>query len=160
MRDDFTLQGLVSSGLGRAHVFMAQSHYQDQFKQILGATAWPGTLNVSLNGVDLARFVALRKMAGLETAELVNNEISPEDEMKLEHVPAHRIDGFLRDGVSFGGATAFAAWFSIADEKPSACAILIPDLTRHTGVLEVICSRFLREKYDLEDGDTVSLVLA
>ena len=66
----------------------------------------------------------------------------------------------MRDGVSFGGATAFAAWLSTGNEKPFGCAILIPDLTRHTSVLEVICSRFLREKYDLEDGDAVTLVLA
>ena len=46
------IRGKVSSGLGRAHVFMAQTHYQEQFKQILGKTAWPGTLNVEVSGTD------------------------------------------------------------------------------------------------------------
>ena len=41
---------MVGSGLGRAQVFMAQPHYQDQFRGLLGATAWPGTLNVTVEG--------------------------------------------------------------------------------------------------------------
>ena len=36
---DMELSGTVSSGLGRAHVFMAQPHYQDQFRTVLGNTA-------------------------------------------------------------------------------------------------------------------------
>ena len=43
------LSGTVSSGLGRAHVFMAQPHYQDQFREILGEKAWPGTLNIVID---------------------------------------------------------------------------------------------------------------
>jgi CTP-dependent riboflavin kinase len=160
MRDDYSLTGIVSSGLGRAHIFMAQAHYQEQFKQVLGVTAWPGTLNVTLEEEDLSRFVALRNLSGIETSDLSANVMSSANEIDLDHIPSHRIEGFMRDGVSFGGATAFAAWFSTGNEKPFGCAILIPDLTRHTSVMEVICSRFLREKYDLEDGDAVTLVLA
>jgi CTP-dependent riboflavin kinase len=37
------------------------------------------------------------------------------------------------------------------------CAILIPDLTRHTDVVEVIASAFLREAFDLLDGDELSI---
>ena len=44
---------MVSSGLGRAHVFMSQSHYQEQFRSILGTTAWPGTLNITVETEDL-----------------------------------------------------------------------------------------------------------
>jgi len=43
------LSGRVSSGLGRAHVFMAQPHYQEQFKQVLEVSAWPGTLNLDMD---------------------------------------------------------------------------------------------------------------
>ena len=35
--------GLVSSGLGRAHVFMAQKHYQEQFQELMDTSVWPGT---------------------------------------------------------------------------------------------------------------------
>ena len=43
------LTGTVSSGLGRAHVFMAQPHYQEQFRTVLGSKAWPGTLNMEID---------------------------------------------------------------------------------------------------------------
>ena len=45
--------GLVSSGLGRAHVFMAQKHYQEQFQELMDTSVWPGTLNISVSGESL-----------------------------------------------------------------------------------------------------------
>ncbi|MDP7203879.1 MAG: DUF120 domain-containing protein, partial [Candidatus Poseidoniaceae archaeon] len=57
--------GKVSSGLGRAHIFMAQSHYQEQFKRILGKTAWPGTLNLEVSGDDFVNNIALRNLVGI-----------------------------------------------------------------------------------------------
>ena len=67
------LKGTVSSGLGRAAVFMSQSHYQDQFRQIIGATAWPGTLNVHVENNDLCKYIALRQKAGIDTLDLDSN---------------------------------------------------------------------------------------
>ena len=63
------LFGLVSSGLGRAHVFMAQPHYQEQFKIVLGASAWPGTLNVDLDMDSISRYRKLRIISGLEEGD-------------------------------------------------------------------------------------------
>ena len=40
------------------------------------------------------------------------------------------------------------------------CAILIPDLTRHEDVVEVIAGVFLRETCNLSDGDKISIDLA
>jgi CTP-dependent riboflavin kinase len=37
--------------------------------------------------------------------------------------------------------------------------MLIPDLTRHTDVVEVIACAFLREKLSLEDDDIIHLVV-
>ena len=125
--------GAVSSGLGRAHVFMAQTHYQEQFKSILGSGAWPGTLNVDLDQEDLLKYQNLRVIAGLDEGEVVNG---PE---------GIRIAGFERDGKSFGGATAFTSEISINQENWISCAVLIPDLTRHTKTAEIISSSFLRE---------------
>ena len=139
------LEGVVSSGLGRAHVFMAQHHYQEQFKALIGRTAWPGTLNVSVEGDSLLNYQKLRASAGLAEGE-------------SSSVIAHRIKGFDREGVSFGGATAFLATI----ESKSAtfpCAILIPDLTRHEDVVEVIAGEFLRESCQIIDGDVVSIHL-
>ena len=137
--------GAVSSGLGRAHVFMAQTHYQEQFKSILGSGAWPGTLNVDLDREDLVKYQNLRVIAGLDEGEVVNG---PE---------GIRIAGFERDGKSFGGATAFTSEISINQENWISCAVLIPDLTRHTKTAEIISSSFLREILPCMDGERVWL---
>ena len=91
------LKGIVSSGLGRAHIFMAQHHYQEQFKTIIGRTAWPGTLNIAVAGDSLTEYRKLRVSAGLDEVGESSDKTS------------YRINGFDRDGVSFGGATAFLA---------------------------------------------------
>ena len=141
------LSGTVASGLGRAHVFMAQTHYQEQFKSVLGAGAWPGTLNVDVDEKDIDKYRELRIEAGLEKGETTT---------KIESV---RIAGFERDGRSFGGATAFPASITSSGKKWIRCAILIPDLTRHTETAEVISSSFLREVLSCSDGDIVTLRL-
>ena len=141
------LSGTVSSGLGRAHVFMAQSHYQEQFKKVLGSGAWPGTLNVDILEENINTYRELRLLAGLEEGETSAN------------IESIRIAGFERDGTSFGGATAFPASISSDGENWKKCAILIPDLTRHRKTAEVISSAFLRERLPCSDDEMVTLRL-
>ena len=157
-RPTMRLSGMVSSGLGRAHVFMAQEHYQTQFKSILEDVAWPGTLNVQVSGDDLAAYVALRNISGVDTLDIGDEIKNSAAEIDLSEIEALRVRGFLREGRSFGGATAFHATIH-SDEHNLPCAILIPDLTRHEDVVEVIAGVFLRESCSLVDGDTVSIVL-
>ncbi|MBO57851.1 MAG: hypothetical protein CMA77_02520 [Euryarchaeota archaeon] len=150
------MRGEVSSGLGRAHVFMAQPHYQDQFKQVLGATAWPGTLNLKLSGYSFVRYLSLRECANIETADVSEDLFEEAKEIDTSSITSFRIHGFQREGRSFGGATAFPASINLidgADDLAIKCAILIPDLTRHRDVVEIIASTFLREAFDLVDGD-------
>ena len=66
-----------------------------------------------------------------------------------------RIQGFEREGRSFGGATAFHASISIDSKSWTKCALLIPDLTRHTETAEIISNSFLRESMPCNDGDEV-----
>tara|TARA_B000000475_G_C15835658_1_gene381734 strand:- start:130 stop:597 length:468 start_codon:yes stop_codon:yes gene_type:complete len=148
------LTGTVSSGLGRAHIFMAQPHYQEQFKQLLGGTAWPGTLNLTIQGEDLVQYIALRKKSGIDTLDASDKDRANASNIDVSMYDAHRIRGFLRDGVSFGGATAYSAVVESGDVKVE-CALLIPDLTRHTDVVEVIACSFLRERMSIDDNDTV-----
>ena len=126
---------------------MSQTHYQNQFKDILGSGAWPGTLNVELYGDNLSNYRGLRVLAGLEEGE------------GIEGAAPIRIQGFERSGRSFGGATAFKADISRGGDDWVPCAILIPDLTRHTRTAEVISSSFLREALPCEDGDEVTIRL-
>jgi len=139
--------GKVSSGLGRAHVFMFQKHYQSQFKGVLGVGAWPGTLNVDVGEGSMGVFLQLRVLAGLEEG------------VPLESVEPHRIEGFERDGKSFGGATAFKGRIRREKGDWEECAILVPDLTRHTSTAEVISGAFLRETLPCSDGEEVEIEL-
>ncbi len=150
------LNGIVSSGLGRAHVFMSQPHYQEQFRTVLGTTAWPGTLNITVEDEHLARYIALRNKAGIDTLDADEDALQDATEVDVDDFEALRVRGFLRDGVSFGGATAFRAKISHLEQVID-CAILIPDLTRHVDVVEVISGPFLRERLGIQDGDDVTL---
>lgn len=141
------LSGAVCSGLGRAHIFMSQKHYQTQFKGVLGVGAWPGTLNVDLPEECLDDYRILRVIAGLDEGEVSD---WPEP---------HRIEGFERDGKSFGGATAFRGRISREGGAQEDCAVLIPDLTRHTSTAEVISGTFLREGLPCENGELVHIEL-
>jgi CTP-dependent riboflavin kinase len=145
---------------------MAQPHYQDQFRELLGVTAWPGTLNVTVSGEDHANYLALRHVAGLDTLDVKKTMRTAAEGVETSAIEPFRIRGFLREGRSFGGATAFAAIIRKADEngddgqgKGIPCAILIPDLTRHIDVVEVISKLFLRESLNLIDGEEVILQL-
>ena len=158
-RSDMHLSGMVSSGLGRAHVFMAQDHYQNQFKLILGDVAWPGTLNIQVSGEDLVSYVALRNFSGVDTLDIDEGIKGKAAEIDLSNIESQRIRGFLREGRSFGGATAFDGTIQFGEQPPLQCAILIPDLTRHVDVVEVIATDFLRDALNLTDGDVVSLNL-
>ena len=153
------LSGVVKSGLGRAHVFMAQTHYQEQFKLILGATAWPGTLNIGVEGKDLEFYVALRNLSGMDPGSIEDSIQAASEKLDVSHIESTRIHGFKREGRSFGGATAFHATIQSTSGDEYPCAILIPDLTRHVDVVEVIAVNFLREGLSIEDGEIVNLNL-
>ena len=152
------ITGIVSSGLGRAHVFMAQKHYQDQFQSLMGTSVWPGTLNLTVAGNDLRDYIALRLKSGIDTLDASSELIANASEVAIDDLEAKRIRGFLRDGISFGGATAFKATFHFNDKQVD-CAVLIPDLTRHYDVVEIISSKFLREHFSINDGDEVIIEL-
>ena len=158
-RTDMRLTGMVSSGLGRAHIFMAQDHYQEQFKLILGDVAWPGTLNVQVSGEDLVSYVALRHFSGVDTLDIDEEIKIKAADIDLSNIESVRIRGFLREGRSFGGATAFDGNIQIGEDDSLPCAVLIPDLTRHVDVVEVIATDFLRDALNLTDGDVVPLNL-
>ena len=65
----------------------------------------------------------------------------------------------MREGRSFGGATGFHATLRKSGSSEGIdCAILIPDLTRHVDVVEVISVDYLRDALNLEDGDQVTLI--
>ena len=152
------LTGTVSSGLGRAHVFMAQPHYQVQFRTVLGSMAWPGTLNMEIDKAMLSHYIALRQKAGIDTLDAPEGDREAAKALDVSSYERIRIRGFLRDGVSFGGASAFKGVIHHGEQTVE-CAVLIPDLTRHVDVVEIISAAFLRERFDLNDGDRITISL-
>ena len=68
------LSGIVSSGLGRASIFMAQPHYQEQFLEILNEEAWPGTLNVKV--MDLRKIQRLSSNLLMKNASPISQNLS------------------------------------------------------------------------------------
>ena len=118
-----------------------------------------GSLIQNLEEVHLVHYIALRNKAGIDTLDANPDALEKAKSANVDAFEALRVRGFLRDGVSFGGATAYRATIS-HNEHVVDCAILIPDLTRHIDVVEVISGPFLRERLGIEDGDDVTLQLA
>ena len=44
------ITGIVTTGLGKAAYFLGQDFYKNQFRERLGFTPFPGTLNLILRG--------------------------------------------------------------------------------------------------------------
>ena len=151
------LSGIVSSGLGRASIFMAQPHYQEQFLEILNEEAWPGTLNVKVVESDLSKFIAMREKSGIDTLGISDIIVEKAKNIDLSNVEFIRVRGFLREGKSFGGATAINCNIQTSNSDLIPSAILIPDLTRHVDVIEIISTKFLRERINVSDGDLVNI---
>jgi len=124
--DSITLVGEVVSGLGEGSYYISQDGYADQFRSYLGFKPYPGTLNLRLMGIDLARFQSLRSMPGI------------------------LIEGFKSEGRSFGSALCHKCTFQ--DDESVSGAILIPKRTHYTDVIEIVSNDFLRDKFSLDDG--------
>ena len=116
-------------------------------------------LVIKVSDEDLTQYLALRQKAGIDTLDATDERRNKAQAIDTSNIEALRIRGFLREGRSFGGATAFKAQIGTEDMDHIECAILIPDLTRHVEVIEVIAEVFLRETLDLTDGNRVSLNL-
>ena len=114
---------------------------------------------MTVEGSDSIDYIALRQLAGLDTLDVDDDVRDAAKAVDTSGFDLHRIRGFLRDGVSFGGASAFLATMTVGGATVP-CAVLIPDLTRHTDVVEIISKEFLRELLSLEDGDRVTLTLS
>ena len=107
-----------------------------------GCECWPGTLNVDLEGQN----------------ELIQGQVIAGLEEVIRGGQASGINGFERDG-SHSAEPHFKARLSVDDVGWEDCAILIPDLTRHTSTAEVISGAFLGEA-SCSDGDIVNIELS
>ncbi|MGQ0536064.1 MAG: DUF120 domain-containing protein [Methanobacteriota archaeon] len=125
------LAGVVSTGLGEGQYYVTRKGYADQFQAKLGFTPYPGTLNLTVDRAERERLFQLSGEYGIP------------------------IEGFVTEDRTFGGARCLLA--SVADVPG---AVILPLRTHHADVLELISPHRLRERLQLKDGDSVSVVVS
>ncbi|XVH30300.1 DUF120 domain-containing protein [Haloferacaceae archaeon DSL9] len=131
-----TLTGAVTGGMGEGRHYISLSGYMKQFRERLGYEPFPGTLNIELDDESV------RARAGLSS---------------LGAVP---IDGWEDDERTFGAATCYAAHIEADGGRYEPVHIIVPDRTHHDERnLEVIAPAKLRGELDLDDGDTIEVVV-
>lgn len=130
IKETLTVSGIVTSGLGEGAFYMRQRGYKDQFRKKLWFEPYEGTLNLKIQGAELAKVEILRENPGIE------------------------ISGFEAAGRTFGGAKCFLATIGHLD-----CAIIMPIRSHHAEVLEAISKHYLRGALSLKDGDAVELLV-
>ena len=126
--EDRVIEGIVTSGLGKGAVFMSIDYYKEEVKEKLGFEAYPGTLNFLIDNEQLNT---------------------------LKKIDPMRIDGFKKDGKTFGGISYYKIKINNIDGS-----IIIPDLTEHEeNMIEVIAPVNLKSELQIKDGDKVKIQL-
>lgn len=123
-----TIEGVVSQGEGEGAYYMKQPFYREGFDALFGFEPFPGTLNLSVDGEDLASLRSLRARDGSKIPKVSTPERT------------------------FGGVTGFPA--RVRGEE---AAVIFPHRTRHEDVLEVICPVRLRDALGLDDGEVLTV---
>jgi riboflavin kinase len=124
------LEGAVFSGMSQGGYYVSQPFYREQLREKLGFDPYLGTLN-------------LRLKEGFQ-----------EQRQILEGWPSIRIEGFKETERAFGGGRCYPLLVNGEVEG----AMVVADRTAYDlSVVEVIAPISLRERFGLEDGDTVRL---
>jgi riboflavin kinase len=121
--------GMVFSGMGKGRYYVGHPEYQRRFRERLGYSPYPGTLNVKLmDGETIRRLGEVRLMEGV------------------------KIDGFALEGESFSGLNCFGG--EMRGEKVT---LIFVDVTYYNEtVAELISPTYLRGRLGLKDGDQVT----
>ena len=130
LTDHVTLHGKVVGGMGEGGYYINQKQYMDQFLTKLGFKPFEGTLNVKVAKEDLDKLYVVRNM------------------------PGHLIEGFEKDGRTFGKVTAYKSRVQTID-----CAIVVPERTHYDDMLELVSKFHLRRTLSIRDGDDIDVVV-
>lgn len=123
-------KGKAVSGMGEGKYYTAQKGYANQFEKNLGFVAYPGTFNVEIEYIQRNKLRLLRNYGGIV------------------------IDEFRTENRTFGGVVCFKA--SVNGKKG---AIVLPNRSHYTNILECISPIHLREVLKLHDGDEVDVLV-
>lgn len=120
------LIGQVQSGLGEGRYYISRKGYIVQFQEKLGFIPYLGTLNLKIKPGSELSLRKLRSMDGIH------------------------IDGFTTEDRSYGPVKVFKATIGGIQ-----CAIIFPERSVYSDVMELISTEYLREKLNIGDGDDV-----
>ena len=128
--------GKVFPGLGEGAYYIGLEGYKTQLSKALGSDPYPGTLNLKLESA-----------------------VQAEQKRQLREFDGLRIQGFQRDGRTYGGARCYRATVGKGAGLPA--AVLVIDRTHYDdSVLEIIFPHFLRGALGLNDGDLLDVNVA
>ncbi len=127
LTDHILIKGKVTPGMGEGGYYICQPEYMEQFQKKLGFRPFEGTLNILVDKEDVSKLEILRN-----TGQLIN--------------------GFERDGRTFGNVLAYKAKI-----RNKGCAVIAPERSHYSDIIEVICEYHLRRTLGLNDGDPVEI---
>jgi riboflavin kinase, archaea type len=122
--------GSVKFGLGRGKYFVSLPQYKRQFIKKLGINPYHGTLNLKLSK---------------KNEKLV---------MKIKERKGILIRGFSKGEKKFGDVVCY-----MADIKGIKCALVMPKLSTHVAVAEIISTKMLRTALKLKEADKVKFTV-
>jgi len=122
------LTGELITGMGEGRYYISRKFYVIQFRDKLGFMPYFGTLNLKIKSEFSLALRKLRSMNGIH------------------------IDGFVTEDRTFGPVKAFRA-----NIRGINCAIIFPERSIYTDVVEIISKEYLREKLHLKDHDLVEV---
>lgn len=129
-KEQLEISGAVVTGFNMGAYFMSQKGYAEQINEKLSFRPYAGTLNLKIIDKDMDSLLRLRQSKGIA------------------------IKGFEAGGKTFGDAVLYRA-----EIRGFGCAVIIPKLSKHKDVMEVIADKSLRQMFDLKDGSVVTVTV-
>ncbi len=124
----FRLSGKVATGMGEGSYYISRPGYMKQFNEELGFNPYPGTLDIKLEGDSIDIKETLMRLTSIQ------------------------LFGFETSERTFGPVKIFRA--KIGNLKG---AVVLPNRSHHTDVLEVVAPMNLRKAMELKDGDVIEV---
>lgn len=122
------ISGTVLTGLGKGWFFMGQKEYIDQMVEKLGFLPYPGTMNVKVYDKELHKIKFVKEGRGM------------------------LIKGFEKDERAFGDVVIYKA-----EIDGMRCAVVMPKLSTHKDIIEIVAEKRLRDELKLDEGSEVKV---
>lgn len=125
---ELVLSGRVVDGMGEGKYYVGQRFYRLQFKEKLGFSPYPGTLDLMVDRNSVGDLELLRNQPGL------------------------LVKGFKTKNRTFGDVRVFPARIHNTE-----CAVVFPERGHHRDIIEIVAPQNLRRSLGLKNGDRVEV---